>query len=504
MRFTSLIVELIRSRPAVVFWVAVLAQALMWLVVPMIFYLSPPGDTATVLAIGREYLLGTIDGPPLGFWLADIAYKATGNTMFGVYLLAQICFVVTFWALFTLGRAVVGAQQAVIAMLLTMTVTAFGFPGLEFGPDVLMRPLWALTLLHYWRAVGEGRRNAWFALSIEVGLLLLTSYAALLLVGLLALFTVATRRGRQALTSVDPWFSLIVVAALVLPHALWVTRAGVDTVMPPLPDVEMLKLNITTWLPIVGALAAMLVSIAVLALLNAAKLGPSADDVPVILRPPLSGFGRNYLLFVSLAPFLAGTLAGAALGSGQPVGGAGVLLAPAGLLVVLAAGEVIHLRRQKVLRAVWAATIVVPVIVVVGTTLLLPWILASSVKTAIPARDIGRFFGESFERRTGQRLPAVAGDPDIATLVALTAPGRPHLLLDGTPRRTPWQSRERFQETGGVVVWRAQDTAGAPPEHLRQRFPGLVAEVPRPFEQMVQGREPLFRVGWAVVRPRVR
>ena len=66
-----------------------------------------------------------------------------------------------------------------IAALLTVTITAFSFPGLEFGPDVLMRPLWALMLLHYWRAVGEGRRNAWFALSIEIGLLLLTTYAAL-------------------------------------------------------------------------------------------------------------------------------------------------------------------------------------------------------------------------------------------------------------------------------------------------------------------------------------
>lgn len=502
MRFTSLVVELIRSRPGVVFWVAVLAQAVLWLLVPAALYWSPPGETGLVMAIGREYLLGTVDGPPLAFWLADIAYKATGNAMFGVYLLSQACFVVAFWALFALGRALVEPQQAVIAVLLTATVTAFSFPGLEFGPDILMRPLWALTLLHYWRAVGEGRRNAWFALSIEIGLMLLTSYSALLLVGLLVAFTVATRRGRAALTSVDPWFSLIVVAALALPHALWVSRAGLDTVLPALPDTETLTLNLRSWPAIVGALAAMLVGIAALAILNVARFGPNADDVPTILRPPLSGFARAYILFISLAPFFAGTLVGAALGAGHAVGGAGVLLLPVGLLLMFAVGDVLYLRRQRMLRAVWAAIIVIPAIVVVGTTFLLPWVMATSVKTAIPAREIGRFFGDSYERRTGQRLPAVAGDPDLATLIALAAPGRPHLLLDATPRRTPWMSQERFLETGGVVVWPAQDTVGAPPEHLRQRFPGLVPEVPRVFERAVQGREPLSRVGWAIVRPK--
>ncbi len=48
--------------------------------------------------------------------------------------------------------------------------------------------------------------------------LLLTSYAALMLVALLVVFTLATRRGRQMLGLVDPWYSLIVIAALAFPH----------------------------------------------------------------------------------------------------------------------------------------------------------------------------------------------------------------------------------------------------------------------------------------------
>ena len=59
MRFTSLIVELIRARPRLVVWLVVLVQAALWLILPMLLYRSPPGDLATVLAFGREYQVGT-------------------------------------------------------------------------------------------------------------------------------------------------------------------------------------------------------------------------------------------------------------------------------------------------------------------------------------------------------------------------------------------------------------------------------------------------------------
>src|SRR6204780_5981002 len=153
MRFTSLVIELIRARPRLVVWLVVVLQAILWLLVPLLLYRSPPGDLATVLALGREYRVGTDLGPPLAFWLGDFAFRAAGNHMFGVYLLAQLCSVATFWALYLLARAVVGGQQAVIAILLTVTVAAFSSPGVEFGPLVLARPLWALLLLDSWRLI---------------------------------------------------------------------------------------------------------------------------------------------------------------------------------------------------------------------------------------------------------------------------------------------------------------------------------------------------------------
>src|ERR1700759_4672587 len=254
MRFTSLVIELIRARPRLMIWIVVLFQAAMWLIVSLLFYASPPGNLATVLAFGREYQVGTDLGPPLSLWLGDIAFRVAGNHMLGVYVLAQLCSVATFWFLFLLARAVVGSQQAVLAVLLTMTVTAFSTPSLEFGPLVLARPLWALLLFHSWQLIGQNRRNVWFAWSIEAGLLLLTTSAAIGLLLLVVGFMVATDRGRHTLTSFDPAFALLVIVVLAVPYLVWVVRAGVLG-MPPWPPVAELSARAVHWGWLVGALA---------------------------------------------------------------------------------------------------------------------------------------------------------------------------------------------------------------------------------------------------------
>ncbi|MDE5455552.1 hypothetical protein GWE18_22455 [Bradyrhizobium sp. CSA112] len=500
MRFTSLVVELIRARPRLVVWIVVLVQAGLWLVLPLLLYPSPPGDLAIVLAFGREYQVGTWLGPPLAFWLADIAFRAAGNNMFGVYLLAQVCAVATFWIYYQLARAIVGGQQAVLAVLLSMTVVAFSSPGVEFGPLVLARPLWALLLLHSWQLIGQNRRNAWFAWSIEAGLLLLTTSAAPGLLLLLAGFAVATARGRRVLMSLDPLYALLVIAVLVLPYLIWLLRADA-LAMPPWPAISDLGARALQWGWLLVGLVLATSAIVLLVILNSGWFASHAGEAPIIYRPPVDPLARDFVFFFAIAPALLGSLLAGLFNLDHVVGGAGVALLMSGLAVIVATGDLIHLRRQRVLRTVWAAAVAVPALVVIATTLLLPWTGAAEVPTSLPAKAIAHFFGDNFERRTNQRLRAVAGDPQLASFIAMSA-GRPHLLLDATPERTPWLSVAKFNQTGGVVVWRASDTSGAPPPDIAQRFPGLVPEVPRAFEWMVNGRQPLLRIGWAIVRPK--
>src|SRR5260221_10460870 len=351
MRFTSLIVELIRARPRLLVWLVVLLQAALWLILPLLLYRSPPGDLAMVLAYGREYQVGTGLGPPLAFWLADIAFRAAGNHMIGVYLLAQLCSIAMFWALYLLARAIVGGQQAVLAVLLTMTVTAFSSPGGEFGPLVLARPLWALLLLHSWQIMGQGRRNAWFAWSIEAGLLLLTIPAAIGLMMLVTGFALATERGRRTLMAFDPLFALLVIVVLALPYLIWLMRA--DTLaLPPWPAIADLSDRAQHWAGLLGRLLLAISGIVLLVVINSGWFGRNPEDAPIIYRPPVDPLARDFVYFFAIAPALAGSLISGLFNLDYVAGGAGIALLMSGLAVIVATRDLLHLPRHRVRRLV--------------------------------------------------------------------------------------------------------------------------------------------------------
>src|SRR5260221_723870 len=82
---------------------------------------------------------------------------------------------------------------------------------------------WAIALLYYWRAVGEGRRGYWFLLARDLGLLLLASYAGLILLVLMIAFTLATARGRSAMLNPEPWIALLLLWIVIFPHAAWLS-----------------------------------------------------------------------------------------------------------------------------------------------------------------------------------------------------------------------------------------------------------------------------------------
>ncbi len=499
MRFTSLIVELVRAKPRWIFWSAVLALALLWLIVPTALYLSPPGDVPTVLAFGREYQVGTTLGPPLSFWLADIAFRAVGGYAFGVYLLAQICFVVMMGAVFALARALVGAQQGVLAALLTLAIAAFSFPGLEFGPDVLARPLWALTLLHAWRVIGERQRGAWFALSIEIGLLFLTTAMAPVLLALLVIFALATARGRAALRSIDPLFGALVIAVIALPYMIWRARSGAPLPHPALTSIEVYARQSGE---LFGALLLSALGVVALIVANARIFEPKGENAPAIFRPPVEPLARQFVVFFGALPPLLFVLASPVFSLDHVAGGDGVALMLIGLLAVILGGDLIYLRRQQVLRTIWLLAMAVPVIVVLVAVFVQPWTDATETQTSLPARAMGKFFADNYKLRTNRPLSAVAGDPEIASLIGLGATSRPQVLFSGLYGKTPWVDAATINTGGGLVVWRAHDTVGAPPEAIAKTFPGLVAEVPRTFDRLIEGRLEPLRIGWGVVRPR--
>ena len=266
--------------------------------IPSLFYSAPPGGVPLLLAIGHEFVLGSYLGPPLAFWLGEAAFRMAGS--FGLYVLAQACIVVTYWGVFALGRAVVGTRHAVLAVLLMVGITAFTVPSPDFGPAVMAAPLWSLALLHYWRAMGEGRRGTWFLLALDLGLLLLASYVGLILVALMAVFTLATRRGREALMHPEPWIALLPLLIVVFPHFAWLW-SGRSLVIEGFNDSLAAAGLLSPWLRLCLALLFTHVGLPPVALGTGWPRKPR-ERAPEIDRNPVERLARLYVYVFALSP----------------------------------------------------------------------------------------------------------------------------------------------------------------------------------------------------------
>jgi hypothetical protein len=501
MLHVSIFVEGLRSQPRLMVWLAALAQAAIWWLVPSLFYAAPPGSLPEVLAIGHELQLGTDLGPPLAFWVAEFVYDILG--IVGIYLLAQACVVLTYWAVYELGRAIVGPQHAAIAVLLMLGVTVMTVPSPDFGPASLGMALSALMLLHFWRAIGENRRHYWFVLALDLGLLLLSTYVGLIMFACLMGFLAATERGRAALLTLEPWFAAIVVAVLLFPHLIWLDIAG-DTTFGPvwerLKSSDAADSNLISWVRLVGGIVLAHAGVLLLVAFAVGWWRAPRVAMPTFIRPTIDPFARSFVLSLAIAPAVVATLIAAVVGESVPVGGIAPYVTLSGLAVVVLAGDAIVIHRQRIVGLAWMLMLVVPPALTVVAIMSVPWVAGIELKSAQPADDIGQYFGKKFEDSTRKPLEIVSGDPRLASLVALTAPARPSYYDAAAPARTPWVTPDDIRRKGAIIVWPA-NTRGRPPADIAARFPGLNPEVPRAFEHAIQGRLPLARIGWGMIRP---
>src|SRR5438477_463367 len=210
MLYVSIVVELLRARPALAVAIAALLQAAVWTLVPTLFYAAPPGDVPTVLAV-----------------------------------------------------------------------------------------------------------------AVEAGWLLLTSSAALLLIGLLALFTALHPQARAVLHSPDPWVAGVAVAFIAVPHLVWLAGAGAE-LMPVLVRLRAPEAVLDNLFASLGQIAVILAAHAGVVLLVALVTGwPRwrTEPAPMIVRVSVGDFARHFIYFFAIVPVLAATFVAVIAGSLWPVGG---------------------------------------------------------------------------------------------------------------------------------------------------------------------------------------
>ena len=271
-----------------------------------------------------------------------------------------------------------------------------------------------------------------------------------------------TERGRAAGRAIEAWIVALALVPFLFLHLIWLAgmlpAASGDALVPTLArlrDAALAGANTMLWLRLLAALILAHAGLAILLLLAVGWPRARATPAPPLARAPVDAFALTYVKVFALVPGLLATSVAVVLGRALPIGGAAPLVVLSGLALVIAAGDSIELYHQRILGFAWAGLLIVPAIFVPILIVLLPWTAGMDLKVAQPANAMGRFFADSFERRTGQPLAVVTGDPRLAALVALAAPSRPSVFFDADPARSPWVTADDIRKKGAVVVWLA-------------------------------------------------
>ena len=288
------------------------------------------------------------------------------------------------------------------------------------------------------------------------------------------------------------------MTAVLFPYLIWLDLSTDIRFL----DLATIVSNLRTWGWLVLAVLLSHAGMAILILLGRGTLMASRGGTPPeVIRAPTHPAARGFVYFFALAPIVAMGLF--ALFTRRPENFlAAPLVVMSGLAVIVAAGERIKIEHQYLIGYAWVALIVLPPLLVAFAIVFQPWTVAADLRIGRPANEMGQFFGDSFGRRTGRPLAVVAGDQALASLVALGAPSRPSLYLEEVPDDRSHVTRQDIAEKGAVIIWPATDNAGRPPPEIAREFPDLAVEVPQAFTRQYQGRMPLMRVGWGMIRPR--
>jgi hypothetical protein len=100
---------------------------------------------------------------------------------------------------------------------------------------------------------------------------------------------------------------------------------------------------------------------------------PQCREAPIIYRPPVDPLARDFVYFFAIARRCSEVSWPGCSISTTSWAAQALRLLMSGLAVIVATGDLLHLRRQRVLRTVWAAALAAPALAVIATTFFVPW-----------------------------------------------------------------------------------------------------------------------------------
>ena len=496
-----------RLGPERLFWAFIAAHLLVFTLLPWGLYANLPLDCIEMHSWGQQWEWGYHKHPPLPAWIARGVTVLAGGSPVGMYLAACGCVVVSFWAAWRLGRAMMSPTAALLGVVLLECCYYFNFEAMLLNNNTVLYPLWALSVLAFYHALCRGQLRYWIAFGVCVGLGMLTKYAMGILPAAMLVFMLFDHRARAAWRTPGPYLAAVVGLLIVSPHLWWAVEHDFPTLQYASARTAAASAGAgqwgRIWFPVEFAVAQWL------ALLPMSLVAiPMAGMRWRVRRPePHERFDRNFLAAMVFGPFVIHLLIAAVLNAKLHSMYGSHLWTFAGLLLVFGLRVDFRPARQRRVLLGCATMGLVFIAATVGRITLAPP-MGLVHREHFPGRELAREVERVWSDVDDGPLPVVAGEGWLAGNVAFYGDDRPTVYgIMGTEvppedrNLCPWMDDAGLARRGGVYLWDA-DRHESLPEDVARRLPGIEPVAVLTVSQHSSLGTPPIRVGIARVRPR--
>jgi Dolichyl-phosphate-mannose-protein mannosyltransferase len=483
-------VDYARRQPGAALGMVLGAHFLVWTVLPILVSPNLQLDLAEDLALGKEWQLGYWKHPPLPWWTADLIYRLLGHVD-AVYLLGPLAAVVCLYGVWLLARELVSPVQALLAVLILEGVHFYNFSVVKFAHDQMQLPFWAFTGLFFYRALVHGRMPDWALAGAMLAGAFWSKYAAFALAATLGLFLLIDPIARRTWRTGGPYVMALVFAAAIAPNVWWL----VEHDFMPLHYVDERAKAAAHWYQYIvyplqwtgSQIFFLLPAIGLLALI--CWVGWRDRRQPLVRAG--SAFDRRYVTALALGPFAVTTLAAALLGR-LPVAMWGYpLWSYAPLAALMWIGPVAEPRALRLFAGGFITVFAGFAVVYAAVEIFEPLVRDREKATQFPGQRVADEMASQWRQRFGAPLVYVGGSEFVANNVAVYAPDRPHVVVHGEPKLSPWIDMDDLRRRGAVLIWDQRLAADAVIDQWRATF--------GPFD--VQGSLVVARQTWHAVQP---
>ena len=159
--------------------------------------------------------------PPFAAALVWLWFKVFPVAAWSYYLLAMLMPAIALWIVWRLSADYLDIEKRVFGLALLTLVPFFNFHALKFNVNTVLMPLWAAAT--FWFLRSYKTRDVSYAALAGGGaaLCMLGKYWSVFLIAGLVVAALIDKRRATYFRSAAPWITVLVGAAVLSPHLLW-------------------------------------------------------------------------------------------------------------------------------------------------------------------------------------------------------------------------------------------------------------------------------------------